>query len=179
MTIVPDGVLSNGNNAFVSLRRELVDRQKLIAVVSMPQGIFSAPTKKGSSSKGAGVKTSFLIFEKTNNGGTKKVWFYDMKNDGFSLDVKRMPIEGTEIPDIIKRFNNLEKEESNDRKSQSFMVDVDEIRSKNYELIINKYKYYEKQRKNYRSTKEILNSIKEQDDEIKACFKEITKFFED
>ena len=179
MTIVPDGVLSNGNNAFVSLRRELVDRQKLIAVVSMPQGIFSAPTKKGSSSKGAGVKTSFLIFEKTNNGGTKKVWFYDMKNDGFSLDVKRMPIEGTEIPDIIKRFNNLEKEESNDRKSQSFMVDVDEIRSKNYELIINKYKYYEKQRKNYRPTKEILDSIKEQDDEIKACFKEITKFFED
>lgn len=78
MTIVPDGVLTNGSNAYISLRSELVEKQRLIGVISMPQGIFSAPSKKGSASKGAGVKTSFLIFEKTNKGGTDYVWFYNM-----------------------------------------------------------------------------------------------------
>ena len=27
-----------------------------------------------------------MIFTKTGHGGTDKVWFYDMKADGFSLD---------------------------------------------------------------------------------------------
>lgn len=40
MTIVPDGVLSNSNNAFKSLRSELVDKHKLIGIISMPTGIF-------------------------------------------------------------------------------------------------------------------------------------------
>lgn len=107
MTIVPDGVLFGSDNGHKNLRIELIDKQKLIGVVSMPNGIFSAPSKKGSASKGAGVKTSFLIFEKTNKGGTDKVWFYDMKNDGYSLDAKRQPIDGSDIPDIINRFANL------------------------------------------------------------------------
>ena len=81
MSIVPDGVLFGSDKAHKNLRKELIDNQKLIGIVSMPNGLFSAPTKKGSASKGAGVKTSFLIFQKTNNGGTDYVWFYDMQND--------------------------------------------------------------------------------------------------
>lgn len=59
MSIVPDGVLFGGDKAHMSLRKELIDNQKLIGVVSMPDGLFSAPTKKGSASKGANVKTHF------------------------------------------------------------------------------------------------------------------------
>lgn len=89
MTIVPDGVLFGTDKAHKQLRIELIDKQKLIGVVSMPNGIFSAPTKKGSASKGAGVKTSFLIFEKSDKGGIDNVWFYNMTNDGYTLDAKR------------------------------------------------------------------------------------------
>ncbi|MBE5763965.1 MAG: SAM-dependent DNA methyltransferase [Clostridiales bacterium] len=160
MTIVPDGVLTNGNAAFISLRRELIDKQKLIGVVSMPMGIFSASSKKGSASKGAGVKTSFLIFEKTNNGGTDNVWFYNMTNDGYTLDVKRSPVDGSNIPDIISRFDNLDAELNRKRTEQSFMVPVSEIREKDYDLSFNKYKQIEKEEINYRSTAEIFKDLK-------------------
>lgn len=177
MSIVPDGVLFKSENAFLSLRKELVDKQKLIGVVSMPSGIFMAPTKKGSASKGAGVKTSFLIFQKTNNGGTDNVWFYDMKNDGFTLDVKRTPIEGSNIPDIIERFSNLEQEINRARTEQSFMVPVSEIRENGYDLTFNKYRAVEKQQITYRSTTEILNDICSLTNEINHDITAINEIF--
>lgn len=161
MTIVPDGVLFGSDNAHKQLRVELIDKQKLIGVVSMPNGIFSAPSKKGSASKGAGVKTSFLIFEKSDKGGTDNVWFYNMTNDGYSLDTKRQPIEGSDIPDIIARFSNLSAEANRTRKDKSFMVPVEEIRANDYDLTLNKYREVEKEEKVYRSTAEIFEELNE------------------
>lgn len=159
MSIVPDGVLFGSDNAHLSIRKELIDNQKLIGVISMPNGLFSAPAKKGSASKGAGVKTSFIIFQKTNNGGTDYVWFYDMQNDGFTLDSKRTPVEGSNIPDIIERYNNLKQEIERNRNEQSFMVPVEEIRNNKYDLTIQKYKKFERKPVKYRSTEEIINEI--------------------
>ena len=161
MTIVPDGVLFGGDKAHKQLRVELIDKQKLIGVVSMPNGIFSAPSKKGSASKGAGVKTSFLIFEKSDKGGTGDVWFYNMINDGYTLDARRQPCEGSDIPDIIERFNNLENEKARSRKDKSFMVSVDEIRANDYDLTINKYREVEKEKKIYRPTSDIFAELEE------------------
>lgn len=166
MSIVPDGVLFGSDNAHVSLRSELINRQKLKAVISMPAGIFNAPSKKGSSSKGSGVKTSFLIFEKTDKGGTDKVWFYNMEADGFSLDLKRAPVEENDIPDIIKRFENLDSEKARKRSEKSFLVPVEEIIKNNYDLTFNKYKETIKEEKHYRKSEDIsadiVNGIKEQ-----------------
>ena len=173
MTIVPDGVLFGSDNAHKSLRKELIDNQKLIGVISMPQGIFSAPSKKGSSSKGAGVKTSFLIFQRTDKGGTDKVWFYNMLNDGFSLDAKRLPIDKCDIPDLLNRFNHLEEEHSRSRTEQSFMVPVEEIRQNGYNLTFNKYSEITNEKKNYRSTEEILDDIEKLNDEVQTSFARI------
>ena len=168
MTIVPDGVLFGTGTAHKKLRIELIEKQKLIGVVSLPSGIFSAPAKKGSASKGSEVKTSFVIFQKTNNGGTDNVWFYDMKNDGFSFGSKRTPIEENDIPDIITRFNNLENEKLNSRTQQSFLVPVDEIRENDYELTFNKYKKTEKTVTNHRNVNFIIEDLKNiQNDIIK------------
>ena len=135
----------------------------------MPNGIFSAPSKKGSASKGAGVKTSFLIFQRTDNGGTDYVWFYNMTNDGYTLDAKRSPVEGSDIPDIIERFNHLEDEFSRSRKDKSFMVPVSEIKENDYDLTINKYREVEKEIKVYRPTCEILTDIENLEKEINEC----------
>ncbi|CAL2086991.1 Type I restriction-modification system, DNA-methyltransferase subunit M [Tenacibaculum sp. 190524A02b] len=78
--IVPDGVLFGSSNAHKSIRKQLVENQQLHAVISMPSGVFKPY---------AVVSTAILIFTKTNSGGTDKVWFYDMKADGLSLDDKR------------------------------------------------------------------------------------------
>ena len=175
MTIVPDGVLTTTANAFIALRTELVEKQKLIGVISMPQGIFSSSSKKGSASKGAGVKTSFLIFQKTNSCSTTDVWFYNMTNDGYSLDAKRTPIDGSDIPDIINRFNNLNLEKSRSRTDKSFLVSIDEIRAKNYDLSFNTYKKIRKEKIAYRPTNEILNDIKKSYEDSRQLLEELEK----
>ncbi len=80
--IVPDGVLFGSSKAHKSLRKMLVEEQKLDGVISMPSGVFKPY---------AGVSTAILLFTKTNSGGTDNVWFYKMEADGFSLDDKRTP----------------------------------------------------------------------------------------
>ena len=62
-----------------------------------------------------------MVFIKTGYGGTDKVWFYDMKADGFSLDDKRTPVAANDIPDIISRFHNLEGERERARTERSFL----------------------------------------------------------
>ena len=133
--IVPDGVLFGSSNAHKSLRKEIVDKNMLQAVISMPGGVFKPY---------AGVSTGVLIFTKTGTGGTNKVWFYDMQADGYTLDDKRAEDEKhNDIPDIIARFRNLEGELNRKRTDKSFFVSVQEIRDNGYDLSINKYKEVE------------------------------------
>ena len=173
-SIVPSGVLENENDsAYIQLRKELVENQKLIGVIDMPSGIFMASSKKGSASKGAGVHTCFLIFEKTNKGGTDNVWFYKMENDGFTLDAKRNPTEKSDIPDIINRFDNLRDEVHRSRKEKSFMVPVKEIIENNYYLGINKYREIVIDEKKYENPKVIFKKIIKMEDEIQQKLKEL------
>ena len=149
-SIVPDGVLFNSTGAYVSIRKELVENQKLIAVISMPAGVFKPY---------ATVSTAIIIFTKTNAGGTDKVWFYDMKADGYSLDDKRTPITEDDVPDVIERFNNLDAEIVRDRTQQSFFVNKEEIALNDYDLSFNAYKKTDYEPVEYPSTEDILKRI--------------------
>lgn len=165
VSIIPVGVLNNTNDkAYKKLRKELVENQKLEGVIYMPSGIFQPYS---------GVQTGILIFTKTNSGGTDKVWMYSMENDGYSLDKKRNVIQDNDIPDIIKRFNNLDKEIDRPRTAKSFLVDKSEIIANDYVLSFNKYQKKEIVKKTYRPTKEILNSIKELEKQFAEIMKEI------
>ncbi len=162
--IVPDGVLFGSSKAHKSIRKELVENHQLRAVISMPSGVFKPY---------AGVSTAVLIFTKTGAGGTDKVWFYDMKADGFSLDDKRSEISENDIPDIIERFHNLEQEESRERTEQSFFVPKEEIVENGYDLSINKYKKIEYVPVEYPPTSEILDRLDQLEAEISAGLKEL------
>lgn len=169
-TIVPDGVLFGSSNAHKQIRRELVDKNKLEAVISMPSGVFKPY---------AGVSTAILIFTKTGTGGTDKVWFYDMKADGYSLDDRRQPIEENDIPDIIERYKNLDGEVNRKRTERSFFVDVEEIRQNDYDLSINKYKKIEYEEVEYPHPTEIMTKIMELEKEIELGIKELIQMVED
>ena len=130
----------------------------------MPSGVFKPY---------AGVSTAILIFTKTNAGGTDKVWFYDMKTDGFSLDDKRSPLGQSDIPDIIKRFNDFTGEEKRVQAKQSLFVPKDEIVSNDYDLSINKYKKIEYVREEYPPTSQILAEIKALESEIQQGISEL------
>ena len=161
--IVPDGVLFGSSKAHKDIRTEIVENQRLEAVISMPSGVFKPY---------AGVSTAILVFTKTEHGGTDNVWFYDMKADGFSLDDKRAVVSENDITDIIKRFKNREQEIDRKRTEQSFMVPKQEIVDNGYDLSINKYKQVEYEKIEYPVTAEILANIK-------ALHKEIAKEMEE
>ena len=155
--IVPDGVLFGSSTAHKAIRKALVDGNRLEAVISMPSGVFKPY---------AGVSTGILIFTKTGHGGTDKVWFYDMKADGFSLDDKRSEIKENDIPDIIARFHNLSGEEERERTQQSFFVPREEIVANGYDLSINKYKKTEYKPVEYPSTQELMAQLHQLETEI-------------
>ena len=151
-SIVPDGVLFGSSKAHKAIRKELIEKQKLEAVISMPSGVFKPY---------AGVSTAILIFTKTDAGGTDRVWFYDMKADGFSLDDKRSPIEQNDIPDVIERFNARFTEPEQERDQKCFFVQKDEIVGNDYDLSINKYKKVEYVAEEYPPTEQLLAEIEE------------------
>lgn len=162
--IVPDGVLFGSSTAHKAIRKELIEGNRLEAVISMPSGVFKPY---------AGVSTAILIFTKTGHGGTDQVWFYDMKADGFSLDDKRAPITENDIPDIIARFRNLEVESDRARTEQSFSVPKQEIVDNEYDLSINKYKKTEYKPVEYPSTQEIMADIRALEAAIHTAMNEL------
>ena len=167
-SIVPDGVLFGNSTAHQALRKELVDNQRLQAVISMPSGVFQPYS---------GVSTAILIFTKTNAGGTDKVWFYDMAADGYTLDQKRTECEENDIPDVIARYNNLAGEETRTRKDKSFLVPVEEIRENDYVLSMNKYKEVEREVVEYDKPEVILDRIDTLETEISAALAEFRSKF--
>lgn len=162
-SIVPDGVLFGTSTAHMAIRKELVDNQRLQAVISMPSGVFQPYS---------GVSTAILVFTKTNAGGTDKVWFYDMQNDGFSLDQKRVKIDVDDRDDVVSRFHNLAGEESRTRKDKSFLVPVEEIRANDYVLSINKYKEIERKQVKYAPSDVIFKRIQDTEKKILAALNE-------
>lgn len=169
--IVPDGVLFGSSKAHKALRKIIVEDQKLDAVISMPSGVFRPY---------AGVSTAVLFFTKTNSGGTDKVWFYDMKADGFSLDDKRNPLdrekhENNNIPDIIARWKDREKESGRERTDQSFLVPKDEIAENGYDLSINRYKEIVYEEVEYDPPQKILADLKALETEIQKGMDELER----
>ncbi|MBO5148715.1 MAG: SAM-dependent DNA methyltransferase, partial [Anaerotignum sp.] len=164
--IVPDGVLFGSSTAHKAIRKEIVENNRLEAIISMPSGVFKPY---------AGVSTGIMIFTKTGHGGTDKVWFYDMKADGYSLDDKRTPVADNDIPDIIARFRDLAAEESRERTEQSFFVSKEEIVENGYDLSINKYKKVEYVPVEYPSTQEILAELDRLEEEIASEMAELKK----
>ena len=168
--IVPEGVLFGSSKAHKQIRKELIENNQLKAVISMPSGVFKPY---------AGVSTAVLVFNKTGTGGTEDVWFYDMKNDGYSLDDKRSPIDQNDIPDIIERYKNLDKEKDRKRTDQSFLVPREEIVNNDYDLSINKYKEVEYEKVEYEPTEVIMDKIEELQIEIEKDLAELKKMLKE
>ena len=128
--IVPNGVVFSDDDASIKIRKKILEECNLKMVLQLPYRIFEPYTPTG---------TNILILEK--KGKTKKVFYYEMENDGFSLNKKRDPIKDNDIPDIIKSFKE-KKENLHVSKTffKSFFVESSIIKENNYFLAIGRYK---------------------------------------
>ena len=201
--IVPEGVLFGSTKAHKALRKELVENQKLDAVIKLPSGVFKPYS---------GVSTAVLCFTKTDSGGTDEVWFYDMLADGRSLDDKRtallpdnllgpaphemvteetqfddpIPVELTaeqleknNLPDLVARFRKRNSSERDRKRTeQSFTVSIDDIRDTGYELSMNRYKEIVFEDEETRDPQEILDDIAILDGEIAEALARVRDLLE-
>jgi type I restriction enzyme M protein len=182
--IVPDGVLFGSSTAHKTLRKLLVEGQKLDAVISLPGGAFKPY---------AGVSTAMLLFTKTNSGGTDHVWFYDINVDGWSLDDKRQPLlpedklgpvpaqplsveehAKNNLPDVLARWQQRDTaERERPRTAQSFCVPRADIAANGYDLSLNRYKEIVYEEVQHVPPKQILAELAELEREIEQGMKEL------
>lgn len=160
--IVPDGVLFGTSNAHKMARKMLLDECELQGIISMPSGVFKPY---------AGVSTAILIFVK--GGATEKVWFYDMKADGFSLDDKRGKVIANDLPDVVEKWNSRRTQTENKRNTRFFYVDKKEIEESDYDLSINRYKITDFIKVEYDDPDLILERIELLENEINADLKKL------
>lgn len=146
--ILPEGVMFQ-SGAAQKIREILLSQCETFTVVSMPAGVFQPYT---------GVKTDLLFFKKGT--ATQKVWFFDVKNDGFDLGSQRRPIKQDDLPMLWNKFpfkskndftppkdkKDLEKAES----EKSWWADIKEIEENNWNLVAGRYKKKIKASKDYK-----------------------------
>ncbi|HTG35009.1 MAG TPA: class I SAM-dependent DNA methyltransferase [Thermoanaerobaculia bacterium] len=161
-TIVPDGVLFGSSKAHTALRTLLVKDNQLEAVISLPSGVFKPY---------AGVSTAILVF--TRGGKTDHVFFYDVKADGLSLDDKRAPVSGNDLPDALACWRKRSTKKDTDRTAKHFMVPVKEIEEKDFELSINRYKEAKHEAVKYDPPKKIIAKLRALEAEIAKDLSEL------
>ena len=171
--IVPEGVLFNTGSAYKKTRDIILKDCELDAVISLPSGVFNPYTA---------VKTSILIFTKkqfeSKIYNTKKVWFYEIESDGYTLDTNRKKINGDyPLPLIIDSYENKDIEENKDRKLKHFFVPIKEIIENDLELNYNLYKEFVFNEKDYEPPHELLRKLDELENEISLQFDKLKNSF--
>jgi type I restriction enzyme M protein len=161
-TIVPDGVLFGSSKAHAALRQMLVKDNQLEAVISLPSGVFKPY---------AGVSTAVLVF--TKGGKTDHVFFYEVGDDGFSLDDKRDPIAKNDLPDALACWRKKSAKKDNDRTAKHFMVAMKELEEKDFDLSFNRYKEAKHEEVKYDPPKKIIAKLRALEMEIMKDLSEL------
>lgn len=95
--IVPEGIIFQSGTAYRQLREVLIN-DGLIAVISLPSGVFMPYT---------GVKTSILLLDRSIAKNTPNVLFSQVKHIGFSLGVKRTPSKENDLPKVLSDYRSF------------------------------------------------------------------------
>ncbi len=95
--VVPEGIIFQSGTAYKKLREMLV-KTSLVAVVSLPAGVFNPYS---------GVKTSILILDKRLARSCDSVLFVKVENDGFNLGAQRRAVAGSDLPEARRLLDTF------------------------------------------------------------------------
>ncbi len=95
--IVPEGIIFQSQNAYKQLRKLLVE-DYLVAVVSLPAGVFQPYS---------GVKTSILILDKALAKQADSIAFFKVESDGFNLGAQRRAIDKNDLPQVLTELDEF------------------------------------------------------------------------
>ena len=155
--IVPEGVLFGSTGAHKELRRQLIENNRVEAVLSLPGGVFQPYS---------GVKTSVLIF--TKGGSTERVLFLHADNDGYKLDANHdSPIEDDDLPALtdayLQRDQNWNRWLARDAQAEWtekwWFADADTVRQNDFNLSAGRYRPMSQSAVEHRDPREILDEL--------------------
>jgi type I restriction enzyme M protein len=132
--VVPEGFLFK--KELEGVRRFLLEKAKLQSVISLPQGCFLPYT---------GVKTDILYFTNAHEPNLQKeYWYFDVKNDGFTLDSKRKIMHGSNDLGKVEAFD-LRKNYTEEVKQKIIengfeIIPLEKVRANNYNLVGARYR---------------------------------------
>lgn len=155
--IVPEGVLFGSTTAHKELRRQLIENNRVEAVLSLPGGVFQPYS---------GVKTSVLFFRK--GGSTEKVQFLHADNDGYKMDANHdTAIETDDLPGLIDAYRSREEcwDEWQARDSGAewtdkyWFADAATLRANDFNLSAGRYRPMSQAAVEHRDPRELLDEL--------------------
>jgi type I restriction enzyme M protein len=155
--IVPEGVLFGSTTAHKELRRQLIENNRVEAVLSLPGGVFQPYS---------GVKTSVLFFKK--GGNTERVIFLYADNDGYKLDANHdTPIEQDDLPELVATYQGKEKHwnewEKRDKatkwENKWWFADAATLRANDFNLSAGRYRPMNHTAIEHRDPRELLDEL--------------------
>ena len=159
--VIPEGVLFGSGKAHISTRENLLRDCRVDAIISLPSGAFKPYT---------GVKTAIIIFEKRqlNNKifATQKIWFYELRSDGYSLDDNRKRLNDEPLPALVRSYHKRKSDLKKGTKGQHFYVPISAIKANGYDLSLKRYKEFEHEEQDYTPPQELLSKILNLEGEI-------------
>ena len=164
--IVPEGLLFGSTGAHKEIRRQLIENNRVEAVLSLPGGVFQPYS---------GVKTSVLLFKKS--GSTERVLFLHVDNDGYKLDANHdTPIEADDLPELMTTYATRDEKAAawaqRDPKAQWhekwWFADAAELRANEFNLSAGRYRPVNASIAEHRDPRELLDELAELEREIQA-----------
>ncbi|MBP5997620.1 MAG: N-6 DNA methylase [Azonexus sp.] len=155
--IVPEGVLFGSTGAHKELRRQLIENNRVEAVLSLPGGVFQPYS---------GVKTSVLFFRK--GGTTENVLFLHADNDGYKLDANHdTAIEADDLPDLVAVYREKEanfatwqvRDPAAEWAAQWWFADAATLRANDFNLSAGRYRPMSQAAIEHRDPREILDEL--------------------
>jgi type I restriction enzyme M protein len=155
--IVPEGVLFGATGSHKELRRQLIENNRVEAILSLPGGVFQPY---------AGVKTSVLFFKK--GGSTENVLFLHADNDGYKLDANHdTPIEKDDLPALATVYREKEanlatwqaRDPDAEWAAQWWFADAATVRANDFNLSAGRYRPMSQTVVEHRDPRELLDEL--------------------
>ena len=156
--IVPEGVLFGSTGAHQELRRQLIENNRVEAVLSLPGGVFQPYS---------GVKPSVLLF--TKGGSTSQVLFLHADADGYKLDANHdTPVAEDDLPGLVEAYREREarwrdwqaRDQEAEWTAKWWWTDAETIRGNDYNLSASRYRPQTRAAVEHRDPLELLDELK-------------------
>jgi len=150
-------VLFGSTSAHKELRRQLVENNRVEAVLSLPGGVFQPYS---------GVKTSALFFRK--GGNTERVLFLHADNDGYKLDANHdTPIDADDLPELIAAYQHKNecwfdwtlRDAAKEWTAKWWFADAATLRANDFNLSAGRYRPMSQATVEHRDPRELLDEL--------------------